>query len=677
VSPPITKYDKPVRFFYTSDNISSPTTIQNLSPIVWPLGDVPCFSGKYDLFNFISVGNVWYGYVISYNQTTPAAGSTLDNVNDRDTIYQCHPSQLTFRSLSFAGITHGICCDKNCGYTFSTNTDCDGFFVSGYTYSAGLTLCDSLGACCLSTKSKQFLECKELKYCECATIAEESNLVFNWSKFSGLKRSCEEFDCKQMFVKVGACCDGSGGCSEVSEVDCDGYWQGAGIKCNTSQAVNVCYYGNGACCNSGVTCDNGVDGDDCFSSNRTYFGDGSSCKDINCSRKNIPCFSIISDRFLSVGDEYSNGIVVGIFDPNASDCFGSDIFERGKVYSFSTLTSSGGETAAAHFKSVYDYTGYGFTGTNICDNETDSYLMLVSKHPITIDESGNVIDYNGDAFNTTEFIWSSGGNSWGPLYNITPFKIDDPDFGDLNLFEGYLYKYGVTGSQNNLAINSFPSCNMVRSNEDPEEWLNLKPNSGFNGKWYRNYGFLNTARMINAEYTHYYGITGSGIYDTSYTPRVSTEYITASRAVSHYNEKYPESTSIVSDWFIPSHDELAFIANACVGEENLNLKIIGAGGTPLDGWHWTSTGTFKDSSTEGILSYPDGLTHGSYAWAIKFNSDSVEENFLVAKKERTTNYYKVRPIKMIRCDGSTHSGNIDFDKYWRLLKINKKVVDNS
>ena len=44
-------------------------------------------------------------------------------------------------------------------------------------------------------------------------------------------------------------------------------------------------------------------------------------------------------------------------------------------------------------------------------------------------------------------------------------------------------------------------------------------------------------------------------------------------------------------------------------------------------------------------------------------------NFLVGKKHRTRNTYKVRPIRLIRCDGKYATGGQGNNKLWTLPKV--------
>lgn len=675
---------KPVFYQHTNDSTVLPST--QYSNINWPTGDAPCLSGKYDIFNFFYLEGSWYGYVVSWNTTSPTnPGTTYDNEN-RNTLYSCNeflsqqsgllPILLQSNlSYSLEGITFGICCDSVCGYTGTDPLGCTGYFIPGYTYQSGLTLCDSEGACCLKINdTEDGILCQELKYCECVKIANESNLEFRWTKFDGIKKSCSDFDCSNSFKYIGACCDGSGECVQTTQSNCYGYWQGNGVKCTTSENLNVCYDGYGACCDSGVTCENGISGSTCFSTDKSYFGDGSSCNLIDCNSESIPCFSIVPNTTLKVGDLYENGIVVGIFNPNQSQCFGSPYF--GNTSSFlRDYLSSGSEIKPKLFNTVYDYSGYGNTLTNRCDTESDSYIMLMSLHPVTINQDKEVVDYVSDPEDTNLFAWSNGSLcSWGPTINPNTLEVISSSIDSYK--EGYLYNHNILSTKRNTPNLTFPKCVQIRQSDDPEDWFSKNPNTSFNGKWYRNWGFMNTSRILNSEYYYYSGISMDNITASEFTPN-DTETLTIARAVSLYNIKYPQTNQMVSDWFIPSHDELAFIANSCIRTDDLNINtnLLLKEGTPLNGWYWSSTGTFTKDSNEMILNHTNGLKSGTSSWAIYFDMYDVD-GFLVAKKQRSDKF-NLRLIRMIRCDGKYKTLYDEDNKYWKLVLLDEEIIGNT
>ena len=175
---------------------------------------------------------------------------------------------------------------------------------------------------------------------------------------------------------------------------------------------------------------------------------------------------------------------------------------------------------------------------------------------------------------------------------------------------------------------------------------------------------MNTSRIINSEYYYYSGISMDNITASQFTPE-DTETLTIARAVSLYNIKYPQTNEMVSDWFVPSHDELAFIANSCIRTDDLNINsnLILKEGTPLNGWYWSSTGTFTKDSNEMVFNHTNGLKSGTSAWAIYFDMYDVD-GFLVAKKQRTETL-NLRLIRMIRCDGKYKTLYDEDNKYWK------------
>jgi hypothetical protein len=666
-------------------------SLRNVSPISWSLNQAPCIPKTgFTILNFTSIGGVWYGNVIGHAQTSVSSVATsFDNSNstDRSNIYHCNPTSIYQQGSSDepallfgtnTGITAGLCCDSTCTPSENLNIFCNGYFIPGVT-SGGSTFCDALGACCLKSSNGKVLPCQKLKYCECASIAENTNLEFSWNKFKNAKESCLDFDCANAFEDIGACCDGSGNCSEITYTDCvarHGFFQGYGIKCVTSKNIQICYGGTGGCCDSGITCENNVYGPNCISSKKTFLGDGTNCIDYDCQIKSIPCYDIIPNEILKFGDLYSNAMVCGIFNPNKAECFGNTIFGSNQSLTFDDLVESEAEVNCMDYASVYDYVGYGFTGQNACDNNSDSYIILLSLHPVTVDENNNIVSYSGNSKNYTDFTWSHGGNYWGPLLNPFSGVISEMSDDKLVYKEGYIYDYTNENTKINLTINSFIDCGFVRKSDNPQSWLQSNPNSSFNGKWFRNYGLINSIRMVNAEYAYYLGLTGENFTTSTYTPTQSSSQMTAGRAISLFNKNYEENNDFISDWYLPSYDELAYLAKNCLmdAENNINSKLLQNGGTPLDGWHWSSTGTFNSQENEYILNHPSGLTHGTMAWAIQFDSDGNSEKFKTKKANRTENKYKVRPIKLIRCDKKYHANNSSNNKYWRLINLNENAI---
>jgi hypothetical protein len=130
----------------------------------------------------------------------------------------------------------------------------------------------------------------------------------------------------------------------------------------------------------------------------------------------------------------------------------------------------------------------------------------------------------------------------------------------------------------------------------------------------------------------------------------------------------------LSDWFIPSHDELAFLAaNSITDSTNpyygfdMNAALLSNSGIPLYDWHWSSTGSFDTTTDQGV--YTSGKPeHGSVTWAIYFDPNGESSQFTVKKENRSAEL-KVRPIRLMRCDGKTPPINSEQYKLWKTPKL--------
>ena len=122
---------------------------------------------------------------------------------------------------------------------------------------------------------------------------------------------------------------------------------------------------------------------------------------------------------------------------------------------------------------------------------------------------------------------------------------------------------------------------------------------------------------------------------------------------------------------------MGFIADKCksTSEFNLNAILLQYGYTPLTGWHWSSTGALNVENNEGVLT-PSGITHGSEAWAINFDVDGITENMQASRKART-NTYKVRPVRLIRCDKQYGAVGNENYKVWNVPVLSEFIIDNS
>jgi hypothetical protein len=629
--------------------------------VVFPFKTQPCFKNmqKY-VIHFISVKNTWYGYVFSGSNALCSISAT----NFRQQLQ----SQLDF----YDGLT-GACCKSDGTCEVSADGLCDGFF-SGVGTTCGNICIENLGSCCV----KNSIDGKDSIYC-IENISAANCLMLNSQSvdavFSGFDRVCSNINCVDCFNELGACCDGRGGCTQQTKENCiisGGSFLGRSISCYVDGQTPVCSSGTGACCTLNGSCTSTA-AQTCIDSGGIYFGDGTNCSGITCST------SLGCGRFLGTdvrpGDLLAGGIVVGVYNPKTSKLLGA-----GHAFSRNGLTGSflyGGETLASYYQSEYDYVGYGFTGescTAILSHENaDSYFIIASLYPVTVDQNGNMVDPTQETYHQDTFPWYGSGIAWGPMLNINRYTYEE--FTYLNkkydsLFlrygEGY---YGVTGdSLDNIKSNTFQSCYSSRSNGiDAIARLFTRNVKTANGLWNRNWGLYNTIRMICADNADYLGLTAAPYFESGDFD--SGDEITAIRAL----KMFDNSTGITqsTDWYIPSHDELAFIAANCVSDSsnsyygfNLNTELLLNDGIPLYDWHWTSTGSFDETSTiEGI--YVSGKPeHGSVAWAINFDQSGSSELFKV-KKETRDNYLKVRPIRAIRCDGAVPNTINDEYKLWK------------
>jgi hypothetical protein len=416
---------------------------------------------------------------------------------------------------------------------------------------------------------------------------------------------------------------------------------------------------------------------------------------------------------LSPGSKYGGGIVVGLYDPSCSDLFGAPSFGGTRRSSWEDLmlgsTGNTGDNKKYNselYKSRTDHHGYGFTSknpclapeTDMCGKHEDSYYIIIYPNEIAIDGDGNLIDSRKYPGATNDFHWSNKGSSWGPLYsNFGDFNDLDSSYpqGTYGYSEGIWADtiHGETASFNNIPLNTFDLCKNARINgAGPIEKLLSKPLQTAHGLWHRNYGLYNTIRAISADNANFAGYSGGagnhGYTAGSFGPGITAGLYTAFRSTRLLSDSLGEGVSgphpYISDWYLPSHDEMSFIAANCIGlyGYDLNDKITQSGGRPITGWHWTSTGSFNETlgvtgeNVEGVMDNtflsPDP---GSVAWAMYFPESGIDQNnmkYFTHKKNRFTNKYKARPIRLVRSDlkypfqGST--GESNNAKLWYIPK---------
>jgi hypothetical protein len=241
--------------------------------------------------------------------------------------------------------------------------------------------------------------------------------------------------------------------------------------------------------------------------------------------------------------------------------------------------------------------------------------------------------------------------------------------------EGY-WTTGFTGATQGqdpvLFNNTFKRCDrMLKYGQDGTEKVFAKEPYNLHGNWFRSWGMYNTIRGLYAQKTNTRGITeGTNTIDpTKYQPRAyNAFYITRmlnDGITSDVQGNTANSTSL-SGWFLPSHDELAFIASKTIDSStfNLNTALLEKEVQPLSGTYWSSTGTFDYNKSEGIYSGVTMPNPGSVAISFYFDPLQISTNYTVNKENRTT-LNKIRPIRIIRCD-ELYPNN---DKLWKFPTI--------
>lgn len=521
-------------------------------------------------------------------------------------------------------------------------TSSDAYSCRKGTFYAGVTcgsLVSSKGACCLTDReNKTQMPCQESTFCGCYTLANSFNFDFSWNAFTVDKPSCKYFSCNTTINNIGACCNGRGKCRETTEKDCQStnhFFQGSGTICLDGDK-NICISGTGGCCESGVTCTDGILGTDCIKSGKLYIGASKFCYEFNTQPGLLPCLSSLPGYALNIGDIVENSMVVGVYKPYGTTCAGNPIFAGNA--GFDSLVD-GGETFCVPYLSSYDYNGYGNVNETSKCSSADSYIILMSLTPLSYNDNYN-------------FTWNNGGMAYGPL--ISPSgKIIETETEQINLKkEGYIYNTQLSDvvNRNIISYNSTSGCSEKREEQDtPEQRSFRNTEQNFNGRWSSDWGLHNTIRMVNAEIFYETGVTyDSYLYSSLYSP--STAFGSKISSVTALR-KLNKNTTIVSDnissWFIPSINELSFLADQCINN-NLNNTIVNNGGVPLSGEHWSSTGSFNFSGSTAGEGMFNGSTagQGSYAWSINFNTP----HNTIKKDDRLIDK-QIRPIRIVTCDG--------------------------
>jgi hypothetical protein len=199
--------------------------------------------------------------------------------------------------------------------------------------------------------------------------------------------------------------------------------------------------------------------------------------------------------------------------------------------------------------------------------------------------------------------------------------------------------------------------------------------------WHHSWGLYNTIRAISAYNAYTKKISLSNVFKyTDFDYSVDLNAFRASRLIqdgmTSSIQGITKNSGSLSGWYLPSHDELAFIAASTSNLNGFNINthlMLVSGGQGLNGTYWSSTGTFDYQTNEGVYANNQKPKPGSVA--IAFELDINGNNYKVLKAKRTEKY-KVRPVRMLRCDAKTPE-----NKYLWLLpsvsqsKINQKNID--
>jgi hypothetical protein len=655
-------------------------------PVVFPFNKIPCpLQNQNIVIHFVNINSQYYGYIFGKN-------SNVDDFFCAD-LNQQLPLQAQRILQSYNGMT-GACCTGVSGCTYTTYEFCDGFFAGAGT-TCGITgsyLCSQQnGSCCV----KNTIDGKVNTYC-LENISVDDCLALNNNStqavFNGIETICSTVDCSECFEDRGACCDGKGNCTSKTQIDCilsGGNFLGKAISCVANSKDPVCSTGTGACCTSTGTCTNST-AETCFENGGYYFGTNSSCSGITCN-SSLRCGGFLETP-LKPGDLFGGGMVVGVYSPNKSKILGArHAFSRhGSTADF----MFGGETTSHYYQSECDYIGYGFTGETCAAlrrKDTDSYYIIVSLYPASVDRDLNGVNPTQEEVFKEEFAWYGSGIAWGPMLSPIYNSYSDFTFLDKTYEKEYLQYgegfYGITGeSLDNIKTNTFQTCYSTRKNgTDPIARLFARNIKTSNGLWHRNWGLYNTIRMLCADNANYLKINSSSIFTyDEFAAGITMNSLWALKLFD--NNDYQNSHGLtanpeqLSDWYIPSHDELAFIAANTVNDStnkyygfNVNQYLLANNGIPLYGWHWSSTGSFDTGITgEGI--YTSGKPeHGSVAWGMYFDSSGQIENYKV-KKENRTEELKIRPIRAMRCDGLYPDSTSDSYKLWKVPDLLRNIL---
>lgn len=658
------------------------------STINWPYSKEPCFGisaadpSGYNLAGFCDLRVTFFGIAGQWYATPGLIGNTCSGrlalpersinliLKDNCTVDSPYQSLTdnTYRNIeeenlniffipnyqevssNLQGIT-GACCTSDGTCTETTAFLCGSGYFHGYGTTCGNTydsICNKVGACCIdSGYAQNQYTCSELKCSECIGIS--------FAYYGGNYSKCSDINCSLLKTKTGACCDGLGSCKETTLSEClksEGFYQGDGSDCSS---IFVCSTGTGPCCING-NC-NLDSAENCFKNNGYFLGRGRYCGEFTCPQE-VSCLGYVNGIPLMAGQHYGGGIVVGKFIPGTSEILGAR-----KLFDPDKLDLSGLTYNSEIYTSIIDHTAYGIT-KNACNLlPSDAYIIIVYPEDLTYTDVDGVIK------NT--FAWGGTGSSWGPLldsgYNYNDLYIrKGQETTDTYLYSHLMYNEGFwaignTAISAGITSASFPLC--TSSNLyglGGVEKLYTKSPYNLHGLWHRSWGLYNTIRAINAHntYNRQYSVS-PGFAWSDFTTTTEKNAFDAVRLISDdlasSTQGITGNVGVLSGWYLPSHDELAFIAARTTDTFGFNINqslMLSDTSEPMNGTYWSSTGTFNYFKNEGV--YYSGSKPSPGSVAISMNIDVNGRDYKVFKSNRE-NKLKVRPIRMIRCDAQVPS----------------------
>ena len=356
----------------------------------------------------------------------------------------------------------------------------------------------------------------------------------------------------------------------------------------------------------------------------------------------------------------------------------------------------------------------------------------------------------------TRFIWGHGGTSSSNAFDDNFDGTFDTKFNPgadscyailpdaFIACDGF---YGATLSGQIQYIGNSTSFNLCSEDGDQCINCNLDPLSKIkkgvqsnlytqNGWYTRNWGIRNTCMMGAAECANYYLVSGNGLGGSNYSGYkqyygssgdfvsgfTGATHSTAMEGISVWNRTYWNDYDPILDdypqlsrWYVPSIDELAYIAYNCINPTRslqskfglYNGEKIGSGAVgPNADWVWSSTKTFDETivrqyNATSLDTNSDGIAEGEQAvqaidtpalttnrftkaWAMKFDQGPAGfevntglDKYKIKKADCYRNEYELRPVRMIRCDQKYYNNESPEDlrnNVWFVPKLTPAAI---